>query len=726
LTPRVTVLTPTYNRPEYLPEAIRSVVAQQFTDWEMLVINDGGVDVRAAVEAVGDERVRYLNRDRNCGKAACLNVGLEEARGEYVAYLDDDDFWYPTHLAALVRALDGDPDVGAAYSDLYKVFMARDQEGRRFPLEKRVDVCRDFNRLFMFYFNHTLHVSLMHRRDLALRVGGYDEDVRVLIDWDLTRKLCFYTDFHHVQAVTGEYCVPITRSDRISEVQRLDPESFLHNKRRVRADLPPEPWPKVQRVAVVLPLKRWDEGELEVVRCLLDRLDYPCRMVLVDCAGDRDGASCRAALGPLAELRNVRVVPAGDCPLRDAYRAGVESVDADYYYLPSEHLRRDVELRLIQAVPYLNGNDCAGVRWDADGAEGRPYDVVLTREAVLPALAGDPDDVRGVHTLAEDWIPEAFEADYLMHFAAACELEGNYRAARELLERAARLERGAACNAYLVQQAARIAFAVGDLDPAEQMCRGLIQAGYEADNWVRLGQICQRKGDTGAAADAYRRGLDLIGLRDEDVYGDAFPIAGDVDLDAFRATAGLGECLLELGRPGEAAEALRKATRLRANSGRPHAALGRMLLDAGEPDRAEGAFVEAARREESGVPAAVSAGLAQARGLRGDRAGALRHWRDALAAEPDNAGYLAGVVEAGRDIVPARELEALYRAFLARRPGHVGAIIGLATLCLACGRAEEAADLVGGALLLEPAHVEARRVLSAARRALRVQGRARA
>ncbi|KPK62685.1 MAG: hypothetical protein AMK73_05760, partial [Planctomycetes bacterium SM23_32] len=300
--PTVTVLMPTYNRPSCLPDAIRSVAGQQFADWELLVINDGGRDVGDVVASFRDARISYLSLPENRGKAACLNLGLERARGRYVAYLDDDDVWYPNHLATLVRALEENEEIGVAYSDLYAVVFLKGPDGRRYPLEKRVVICRDYNRLLMFHFNHTLHVSLMHRKELALRAGGYDEEVRVLIDWDLTRKLSFYTDFLHVQRTTGEYYQPVCDSDRISDVQRRDEEGYRQAARRVRADLPPEPWPKVRKVAALLPLTRWDEAELGAVRYLCDMLDYPCRLVLLNCAPRHDEAACRQALGPLADL----------------------------------------------------------------------------------------------------------------------------------------------------------------------------------------------------------------------------------------------------------------------------------------------------------------------------------------------------------------------------------------------------------------------------------------
>jgi len=709
--PKVTVLTPTYNRPDYLPEAVRSVVNQRFTDWEMLVINDGGVDVADIVAEVGDERVTYLNRPQNRGKAACLNLGLERARGEYIAYLDDDDIWYPNHLGTLADVLDANPGIGAAYSDLYKTIVLPGEDGRRYPVEKRVDVCRDFNRMFMFHFNHTLHVSLMHRKEPALRAGGYDEDVRVLIDWNITRKLCFLCDFRHVQAVTGEYCVPLKNSDRISDVQRRDEERYKQNLRLIRGDLPPEPWPKVEKVAVVLPLERWDEPTLDVVRYLLDELHYPCRIVLVNRDASRDASECRRALGELAEPGHVQVTdaPAGSC-LHRAYLAGARAVDADYCYLPSLEVNRGKELRLIEGLCFLQEHDCAGLRWKCDGDAGRPYDVLLRRPMQLDAKPRPTGEWPGVRTVPEEWMPKALEVDYLLYFARRCEKEGDFRTALALLKRAAEARSGGTGSPYMVQRLARVAFTLDDYGPAETLCRELIDSGYGAENWVRLGHICRRREDWREAADAYRNGLRMIGLPDEALEGPPFPLAGKAEFSAFRAMLGLGECRLELGELAEAARALRKASRLRANDARPWLAFGRLFLQAGELDSAEQALQHAWFLGGEEVEVQVLTGRARIQERRGMTAQAHRLWRRALDCAPDDAEVIPGVVRTAAGAEDPEQLAAAYRRFLEYRPGHVAALVALGELCLKLGRAGEAAGLARKATALDPEDQGARAV----------------
>ena len=105
-TPVVSVVIPTYRHAEYVEETLSSVFAQTFSDYEVIVVNDGSPDDTAArlrpLAQAG--RVRYFEQ-ANAGQAAARNRGLAEARGEFVAYLDDDDLWPPDKLAWQVAAL---------------------------------------------------------------------------------------------------------------------------------------------------------------------------------------------------------------------------------------------------------------------------------------------------------------------------------------------------------------------------------------------------------------------------------------------------------------------------------------------------------------------------------------------------------------------------------------------------------------------------------------------
>jgi glycosyltransferase involved in cell wall biosynthesis len=200
--PVVSVLISTFNRSQSLYEALASVFGQSYKNLQVIVVNDGGGDVSDVIESFNESRLVYINRKENRGKAFSLNEALHEAKGKYIAYLDDDDIYYPFHIEALINALENETDCRVAYSDLYKTYCKVFPDGSRQILSKVVEVSRDFDRFFMLNFNHVLHVSLMHHRDLIEKTGPYNEQLNVLIDWDLTRRLAFFSDFYHIHKVT--------------------------------------------------------------------------------------------------------------------------------------------------------------------------------------------------------------------------------------------------------------------------------------------------------------------------------------------------------------------------------------------------------------------------------------------------------------------------------------------------------------------------------------------
>jgi len=108
--PLVTVVMPVYNAGPYLRQAVFSIVGQTFLDWELLIIDDASTD--GAIEGIADiadGRIRVVRNARNLGLAATLNVGIDQARGEYFARMDQDDIAYPERLERQLVLLREDP-----------------------------------------------------------------------------------------------------------------------------------------------------------------------------------------------------------------------------------------------------------------------------------------------------------------------------------------------------------------------------------------------------------------------------------------------------------------------------------------------------------------------------------------------------------------------------------------------------------------------------------------
>lgn len=112
---KVTVLMTYYNKGPFVEEAVRSVLANSFTDFELLVVDDASTDDGLKrIRAIGDPRIRILESPVNTGRAAAANRGFEAAQGEYIAVLDADDRMVPERLAKQVAFMDANPEVGVS------------------------------------------------------------------------------------------------------------------------------------------------------------------------------------------------------------------------------------------------------------------------------------------------------------------------------------------------------------------------------------------------------------------------------------------------------------------------------------------------------------------------------------------------------------------------------------------------------------------------------------
>src|SRR4051812_11108198 len=116
-TPSVSVVIPTFTRPDLLAEALESVCCQDLEEFEVIVVNDAGSDVSVLVYSFGERiDLTYIMLDQNGGLPVARNSGVAAARGEYIALMDDDDLWMSDHLSRLSAYLDLRPDVGLCYS----------------------------------------------------------------------------------------------------------------------------------------------------------------------------------------------------------------------------------------------------------------------------------------------------------------------------------------------------------------------------------------------------------------------------------------------------------------------------------------------------------------------------------------------------------------------------------------------------------------------------------
>lgn len=225
--PRVTVLLSVYNSERYLNEAIISVLAQTFTAFELLVVDDHSTDGTLAVlRSYDDPRVRVILNDERIGLTPSLNKGLSLARGEYIARMDADDVSLPARLGVQVKYLDMHPDVGLISSD-YEVI---DSHGIQ------LRTCRQRLSSEEIYYRSTfsnciVQSSVMFRKELVLDAGGYDETLEQAEDSDLWNRISRRARIDRIPTVLLKYREHCDSLSQTADNQQLDDSnrSFTSN-----------------------------------------------------------------------------------------------------------------------------------------------------------------------------------------------------------------------------------------------------------------------------------------------------------------------------------------------------------------------------------------------------------------------------------------------------------------------------------------------------------------
>lgn len=166
--PIVTVLMPVYNGGAYISQAIDSVLSQTFHNFEFLIIDDGSTDNSIAVSSsYPDGRIRILKNDKNLGISKALNIGIQNARGKYIARMDCDDVNAAERFYKQVLFMEQHPEIGVCGCWVNAI----DEMGKghlwRFPIEPEQIKCQ------LLFCNTMAHPSVMLRRDTLEKTGIY-------------------------------------------------------------------------------------------------------------------------------------------------------------------------------------------------------------------------------------------------------------------------------------------------------------------------------------------------------------------------------------------------------------------------------------------------------------------------------------------------------------------------------------------------------------------------
>jgi len=209
---KVSVIVTTYNRPELLRRALKSVQNQLYANWECIIVNDGGKDVSDVIDELQDGRFRYFDHS-HVGRPRALNTALEQAIGDYIAYLDDDDEWFPEHLKICVDFLEAEPSIGVVYTKAIGTSYTKKTDGTEQVMEDFVEPLSEFDRSRLRVYNWIPNLTVVHRANLIRQAGSY-RDLPVLEDWDFLLRLATFAKFAHLPRITGEYKIDVSSGTR--------------------------------------------------------------------------------------------------------------------------------------------------------------------------------------------------------------------------------------------------------------------------------------------------------------------------------------------------------------------------------------------------------------------------------------------------------------------------------------------------------------------------------
>jgi glycosyltransferase involved in cell wall biosynthesis len=200
--PLVSIILPTFNRADLLPKSLESALFQDYTNWELIVWDDGSTDdTKTIVCAYGDKRVRYYHEE-NRGMSYALNAGIQNACGEYIAFLDDDDQWTQGKLLKQLEVLLSHDQVDLVFGNYLNVNLATNESGIGF--DQSIDamrllhtqqvgdlayIVRDNIFAGLGISNFIAFDTVIIRRDVLRRVGIFNENLRNGMDFEYWWRL---------------------------------------------------------------------------------------------------------------------------------------------------------------------------------------------------------------------------------------------------------------------------------------------------------------------------------------------------------------------------------------------------------------------------------------------------------------------------------------------------------------------------------------------------------
>ena len=234
--PRVSVVIPTHRRPILLEAAIRSVLAQSYQDFDIVVVDDASGDrTEEVVRGIGDPRILYIAHQMNWRVAAARNTGVLNSSAPLIAFLDDDDEWLPTKLQQQIELLDKcGPTTGVVYTGFEKIDRGSGNAVERVTPTKRGHILHELCRWNCVGTASTV----LLRRECFEEVGLFDETIAFGEEYEMWIRIAHAYDFAYLAAPLVRYSVHSNRLSTNYAVMIQGLERHLKKNEKLFASYP--------------------------------------------------------------------------------------------------------------------------------------------------------------------------------------------------------------------------------------------------------------------------------------------------------------------------------------------------------------------------------------------------------------------------------------------------------------------------------------------------------
>jgi glycosyltransferase involved in cell wall biosynthesis len=233
---RVSVIIPAYNAGACIAEAIESVLDQSYPHYEIIIVDDGSTDTTKDVLEAFADKVTFI-KQKHRGAAASRNAGIERAGGNYLTFLDADDLLLPTKLSVQASFLDNNPEIDVVYSDGYIFYDSEDGLEVEQPfsetwfLDKTLSTPPRNIEVLLIRNAFPINAAMV-RKDRVAAVGGFDETLAALEDWELWFRLGQKYNFAFLDEKVAKYRLT---GIRVTKDIRRQKVAFEQVKKRFEA-----------------------------------------------------------------------------------------------------------------------------------------------------------------------------------------------------------------------------------------------------------------------------------------------------------------------------------------------------------------------------------------------------------------------------------------------------------------------------------------------------------